>query len=155
MKYHRLTDSQFNEMYHEFALYLASNSIDKRKWDKIKKSKKHTVDFFLDNFSDLVWEKILTQCSYMEFVTNHQLFLFNTRLDEVESLVVKVTGTVCDLSSIEGFKWMVNNMQTDAVTLFQATKSYVPTRNEFIYSYLRTGAVLSEGSHFKELKSYF
>ena len=155
MKYHRLTDSQFNEMYHEFALYLASNSIDKRKWDKIKKSEKHTVDFFLDNFSDLVWEKILTQCSYLEFVTNHQLFLFNTRLDEVESLVVKVTGTVCDLSSIEGFKWMINNMQTDAVTLLQATKSYVPTRNEFIYSYLSTGAVLSEGSHFKELKSYF
>ena len=37
MKYHRLTDSQFIEMHHEFAIFLASNSIDKTKWDcKIK-----------------------------------------------------------------------------------------------------------------------
>ena len=55
MKYHRLTDSQFIEMHHEFAIFLASNSIDKTKWDRIKETELHTVDLLLDGFSNLVW----------------------------------------------------------------------------------------------------
>ena len=155
MKYHRLTEPQFIEMHHEFILFLASNSIDKEKWDHIKETEPNTVNFLLDGFSDLVWEKILTQCSYVEFATKDQLFLFNTRLDQVEALVIKVIDANCDLRTTESFEWMLNNLHSKTVTLFEATKSYSPSRNEFIYSYLRKGAVLSEGNYFKELKSYF
>ena len=155
MKYHRLTEPQFIEMHHEFILFLASNSIDKEKWDQIKETEPDTVNFLLDGFSDLVWEKILTQCSYVEFATKDQLFLFNTRLDQVEALVIKVIDANCDLRTTESFEWMLNNLHSKTVTLFEATKSYIPSRNEFIYSYLRKGAVLSEGNYFKELKSYF
>ena len=155
MKYHRLTEPQFIEMHHEFILFLASNSIDKENWDQIKETEPDTVNFLLDGFSDLVWEKILTQCSYVEFATKDQLFLFNTRLDQVEALVIKVIDANCDLRTTESFEWMLNNLHSKTVTLFEATKSYSPSRNEFIYSYLRKGAVLSEGNYFKELKSYF
>ena len=155
MKYHRLTESQFIEMHHEFTLFLASNSIDKEKWDQVKETESETVDLLLDGFSDLVWEKILTQCSFIEFVTKDQLFLFFTDLQVVEALVVKITDSVCDLTTTEGFDWMLNNLQSEAVSLFKATKTYTPSRNEFIYSYLKKGAVLSDGTYFKELKSYF
>jgi hypothetical protein len=106
MKYHRLTESQFIEMHQEFILFLASNSIDKKKWDEVKETEPHTVDLLLDGFSDLVWEKILTQCSYVEFPTKDQLFLFHTRIEEVEALVVKVTDMDCDLTTPEGFQWI-------------------------------------------------
>ncbi|MDB4268994.1 DUF6495 family protein [Flavobacteriaceae bacterium] len=155
MKYHRLTDSQFIEMHHEFAIFLASNSIDKTKWDRIKETELHTVDLLLDGFSDLVWEKILTQCSNFEFATKDQLFLFNTRLDEVETLIVKVVNVDYDLTTSKGFEWVLKNIHSQTVSLFHATRAYSPSRNEFIYSYLRKGAVLSEGIYFKELKSYF
>ena len=155
MKYHRLTESQFIEMHQEFILFLASNSIDKKKWDEVKETEPHTVDLLLDGFSDLVWEKILTQCSYVEFPTKDQLFLFHTRIEEVEALVVKVTDMDFDLTTPEGFQWILKNVHSDAVKLFEATKEYSPSRNEFIYSYLKKGAVFSKGIYFKELKSYF
>mgnify|MGYP000862925396 CR=1 FL=1 len=120
MKYHRLTDSQFIEMHHEFAIFLASNSIDKTKWDRIKETELHTVDLLLDGFSDLVWEKILTQCSNFEFATKDQLFLrmkdedwddvINTNLSSVfnitkafiKSMVKQREGRVINISSVAG-----------------------------------------------------
>ena len=43
MKYHRLTESQFIEMHQEFILFLASNSIDKKKWDEVKETENHIL----------------------------------------------------------------------------------------------------------------
>ena len=90
-----------------------------------------------------------------EFATKDQLFLFNTRLDEVETLIVKVVNVDYDLTTSKGFEWVLKNIHSETVSLFHATRAYSPSRNEFIYSYLRKGAVLSEGIYFKELKSYF
>ena len=69
MKFHRLSEAQFHEMHEEFSVFLASNSIDKKKWERIKSEVPEKVTFLLDKFSDLVWEKILNQCNYLEFST--------------------------------------------------------------------------------------
>jgi len=155
MKFHRLSEAQFNEMHEEFSVFLASNSIDKKKWERIKSELPEKVTFLLDKFSDLVWEKILNQCNYLEFSTPSQLFLFHTKKNSVDALVVKSVDIVQDLSTPIGFQWMLKNISSDYISLFNASKIYTPNRTEFIYSYLKKGAVLSDGQYFKHLKSYF
>jgi hypothetical protein len=117
--------------------------------------KHEKVTFLLDKFSDLVWEKILNQCNYLEFSTPSQLFLFHTKKNSVDALVVKSVDIVQDLSTPIGFQWMLKNISSDYISLFNASKIYTPNRTEFIYSYLKKGAVLSDGQYFKHLKSYF
>ena len=39
MKYHKLSETQFYEMYEEFAVFLASQGINKEEWEQIKKTK--------------------------------------------------------------------------------------------------------------------
>ena len=155
MKFHRLSEAQFHEMHEEFSVFLASNSIDKKKWELIKDEFPQKVAFLLDKFSDLVWEKILNQCNYLEFSTPSQLFLFHTKKNSVDALVVKSVDIVQDLSTPIGFQWMLKNISSDYISLFNASKIYTPNRTEFIYSYLKKGAVLSDGQYFKHLKSYF
>ena len=155
MKFHRLSEAQFHEMHEEFSVFLASNSIDKKKWELIKDEFPQKVTFLLDKFSDLVWEKILNQCNYLEFSTPSQLFLFHTKKNSVDALVVKSVDIVQDLSTPIGFQWMLKNISSDYISLFNASKIYTPNRTEFIYSYLKKGAVLSDGQYFKHLKSYF
>ena len=155
MKFHRLSEAQFHEMHEEFSVFLASNSIDKKKWERIKDEFPQKVTFLLDKFSDLVWEKILNQCNYLEFSTPSQLFLFHTKKNSVDALVVKSVDIVQDLSTPIGFQWMLKNISSDYISLFNASKIYTPNRTEFIYSYLKKGAVLSDGQYFKHLKSYF
>ena len=155
MKFHRLSEAQFHEMHEEFSVFLASNSIDKKKWERIKSEVPDEVTFLLDKFSDLVWEKILNQCNYLEFSTPSQLFLFYTKKNIVDVLVVKSADRFQDLSTPKGFQWMLKNISSDSISLFNASKIYKPKRNEFIYSYLKKGAVLSDGQYFNHLKSYF
>ena len=155
MKFHRLSEAQFHEMHEEFSVFLASNSIDKKKWERIKDEFPQKVTFLLDKFSDLVWDKILNQCNYLEFSTPSQLFLFHTKKNSVDALVVKSVDIVQDLSTPIGFQWMLKNISSDYISLFNASKIYTPNRTEFIYSYLKKGAVLSDGQYFKHLKSYF
>ena len=155
MKFHRLSEAQFHEMHEEFSVFLASNSIDKKKWERIKDEFPQKVTFLLDKFSDLVWDKILNQCNYLEFSTPSQLFLFHTKKNSVDALVVKSVDIVQDLSTPIGFQWMLKNISSDYISLFNASKIYTPNRTDFIYSYLKKGAVLSDGQYFKHLKSYF
>ena len=79
LKYHKLSEAQFNEMHREFTLFLASQNIDKRDWLIIKSKKPELVDKYLNSFSDLVWEKILSNCQYLEFSAVSQIFLFHTK----------------------------------------------------------------------------
>ena len=155
MKFHRLSEAQFHEMHEEFSVFLASNSIDKKKWERIKDEFPQKVTFLLDKFSDLVWDKILNQCNYLEFSTPSQLFLFHTKKNSVDALVVKSVDIVQDLSTPIGFQWMLKNISSDSISFFNASKIYTPNRTDFIYSYLKKGAVLSDGQYFKHLKSYF
>ena len=155
MKFHRLSEAQFHEMHEEFSVFLVSNGIDKKKWERIKDEFPQKVTFLLDKFSDLVWKKILNQCNYLEFSTPSQLFLFHTKKNSVDALVVKSEDRVQDLSTSKGFQWMLKNISSDSISLFNASKIYTPNRTEFIYSYLKKGAVLSDGQYFNHLKSYF
>ncbi|MBC7440105.1 MAG: hypothetical protein H7250_09000, partial [Flavobacterium sp.] len=54
MKYTRLTKEQFEELHVEFINFLATQSIDKTEWDKIKTEKPEVAEQELDVFSDLI-----------------------------------------------------------------------------------------------------
>ena len=97
----------------------------------------------------------MIQCNYLEFSTPSQLFLFYTKKNIVDVLVVKSADRFQDLSTPKGFQWMLKNISSDSISLFNASKIYKPNRTEFIYSYLKKGAVLSDGQYFNHLKSYF
>ena len=65
MKYSRLTKEQFEALGEEFALFLSSNSIDIKQWDKIKTNSAESVEHILDMFSDLVWDDILDKVKFI------------------------------------------------------------------------------------------
>ena len=78
MRYHKLTEKQLHEMHREFSVFLSSQGIDKNEWDNIKKNKPRDISNYINLFSDIVWEKILTDCEFMDFLTPDQIFLFET-----------------------------------------------------------------------------
>ena len=84
MKYSRLSKEQFESLHEEFALFLASQSINKQEWDIIKAEHSVFTEELLDLFSDWVWEQSLDKIVYLENRSDHHLFLFKcvaTRMD--------------------------------------------------------------------------
>ena len=79
MKYHRLSQDQLNSVYNQFIFYLSSQGIDKKLWGIIKKEESRKMDLLLDEFSEMVWDKIMNECSFFNYNSKDQLFLFNSK----------------------------------------------------------------------------
>ena len=155
MKYHKLSKFQFHEMHQEFSVFLAAQGITKQDWDYIKLEKPEAIDHYLNNFSDMIWEKILSNCRYLDFITSDQVYLFETKENLAKVIVLKIDYNFADLTSKIGFKKVLKFLHSDQVNLFTSSKSYFPSRNKFIYNYLKKGATISKGERYRLLDSNF
>ena len=75
--------------------------------------------------------------------------------ESVNTLEEKLKSKTLDITTSKGFEIMLKKIHDDSVELFQASKSYSPTRNLFIYNQLKKGAIITKGERYKRLKSYF
>ena len=146
---------EINSMHEEFAVFLASQGINKEEWEQIKNTNILRVDELFETFSDLVWEKILINCKFLEYTSPDQIFLFETLNEVVNVYVIKVPKGFIDLTTDEGFTKVLNQLQQKEVNILQASRAYEPSRSEFIYNYLRKGATQSQGERFRRLQTYF
>ena len=139
MRYTRLSKEQFDSLSNEFSIFLASNSIDKEKWDKIKSNSSDKVNLILDLFSDLVWNDILNKVRFVENISSTHLFLFKCNKNSINSIIVKSKNQSIDLNSFKGQSRILNNIRSDQVELLRSTKRYKTNRNDEIFSLISEG----------------
>ena len=153
MKYTRLTKEQFNELHPEFINFLASQSIDKSEWDKIKTEKPDVAEQELDIFSDLIWEGVLTRCEFLEHFSKTHIFLFHCHDAFVKSIVLKSMLSETDFLTKDGLQWLSDNMFTDNIEMKIGKKEFAEERNVSIFSLIQQGAFLSDGQFYKQIQS--
>jgi len=151
MKYTRLTKEQFEDLHEEFAKFLATQGVDRPKWDAIKSQQPEVAEQVLDVFSDIIWEGVLSKIEYLENNSPKQLFLFHLRESEMKAMVIKTEEAV-DLTTLEGLQWLEKMFHSETVELLVANKAYVNDRNSDIFALIRQGAVISEGHLFKAIE---
>jgi len=156
MKYTRLTKEQLEELHPEFINFLATQSITGEEWKRIKEEQPEVAEQELDVFSDLIWEGVLSKANYLQNCSSHQLFLFKLAKNEMQLIVVKITDASIDLTTTHGFEWLQNNISSNSVELFTASKTYsvhVPPetsaeaqdRNKDVFELIRQGAEIVSG----------
>ena len=145
MKYKRLTKEQFESLHHEFANFLATQSIDKKEWDAIKSNTPEIAEQELDVFSDLIWESVLTNAQFLEHFSKNHIFLFHCQEKFIQSIVIKSLVAEVDFMNKEGLQWLSDNLFTETVELHIGKKEYDGNRNEAIFNLITEGAILSDG----------
>jgi len=153
MKYTRLTKEQFEELHPEFVNFLATQSIDKGEWDKIKAEKPEVAEQELDVFSDLIWEGVLSRAEYLEHFSKNHIFLFHCFDTHVESIVLKALDTTVDFLTKEGLQWLSDNMFTDVIEMKTGKKVFTEERNSSIFQLIQQGSFLSDGQLYKQINS--
>lgn len=151
MKYKRLTKEQFEALHQEFINFLASQSIDKAEWDKIKTDKPEVAEQELDVFSDLIWEGVLTNAHYLEHFSKNHIFLFHCQEKFIQSIVLKALEPQVDFMQKEGLQWLSDNMFTDTVEIHIGKKEYQGDRNKAIFDLITEGAILSDGQLYLQI----
>lgn len=152
MKYARLTKEQFEELHPEFVNFLATQSIDKSEWDKIKQEQPHVAEQELDVFSDLIWEGVLSRAEYLEHFSKNHVFLFQCSDAFVHSIVLKSLDAQIDFMTREGLQWLSDNMFTDNIEMKIGKKDFTEERNLSIFGLIQQGAFLSDGQLYSQIQ---
>lgn len=153
MKYKRLTKEQLEELHQEFATFLATQSIDKNEWDKIKVKTPEVAEQELDVFSDLIWENVLTNAHYLEHFSKNHIFLFHCQENHIDSMVIKSLVSDVDFLQKSGMEWLSDNLFTDTVEMLTGKKGYDGDRNTSIFNLIKEGAILSDGQLYLQINS--
>ncbi len=151
MKYKRLTKEQFEALHQEFSNFLATQSIDKAEWDKIKSDKPEVAEQELDVFSDLIWEGVLSTANYLEHFSKNHIFLFHCQEKLIQSIVLKALEPEVDFMQNEGLQWLSDHLFTDTVEIHLGKKEYQEERNKHIFDLITEGAILSDGQLYLQI----
>ncbi|RLJ99504.1 DUF6495 family protein [Tenacibaculum discolor] len=150
MKYRQLTKEQFEGLHEEFARFLASQNIDKKEWDELKKEKPHVAKDEMNVFSDVVWDDVLTKTTYLEHFSPNLVNLFKCEEKEIHRIVIKIEKDI-NVIEQEGFEWLLKNPNDEAIEFLRGSKAYQEERNVELFDLIEKGSTISKG----ELYEYF
>ncbi|MBL4605532.1 MAG: hypothetical protein JKY02_07710 [Flavobacteriaceae bacterium] len=148
MKYRQLTKEQFESLHEDFAKFLATQKIDEKEWKKLKSKNGALVEEELNLFSDLVWEDVLSKVGYIEHFSTTSVNLFKCDEEEILRIVVKVDKEI-DLFSEEGYTWLLQNPNDDAIDYLTGNKPYGADRNLELFGLIEKGGNISNGELFE------
>lgn len=151
MKYTRLSKEQLEELHTEFINFLATQSIDAKEWDTLKKEKPEVAEAEIDVFSDMIWEGVLNNVEFLEHFSKDQIHLFYLTAEKMHLIAIKVKNPEIDLLTKEGYTWLQKNLMDDAVSFFNAKKEYNEDKNLDKFKLIKEGAQITKG----ELYLYF
>lgn len=148
MKYRQLTKEQFESLHEEFAQFLATQSIDVKEWNQIKKSKPQVAEDEMNIFSDVVWDDVLTKTAYIEHFSKTSVNLFKCDANEIHRIAIKITWDI-NLFEQQGFEWLMKNPMDNSVEIFKGSKPYKEERNIEIFDLIEKGSSISKGEIFE------
>ena len=145
MKYKQLAKEQFEALHEEFSKFLATQQIDVKEWDLIKKEKPNVAEEELNLFSDLVWETVLNKINYLEHFSKQNINLFKCEDKEILRVVVQVQKPEFDFFNEKDYKWFIDNTNDDSIQFFKGSKAYSNERNLELFDLIQKGSVISDG----------
>ena len=151
MKYSRLTKEQFEELQQEFINFLATQTIAVDEWTDIKANKPEVAEQELDVFSDLIWQGVLSKVNYLEHISPQQMHLFHCANKHMRLIALKIKNSEIDITTTAGYAWFKDNLLSDDVELFTATKDYSDDRGQDKFKLIQEGAIITKG----DLYNYF
>ena len=152
MKYARLTKEQLEELHPEFITFLATQSIDKQEWDELKENKPQVALQEIDVFSDMIWERALTNVRFIDHFSNDYIFLFKCFDDVVLSYVINSVNSKVDFLTKEGINWLSENINSDDVVIQKGRKDISSNRNESLFEIIKQGGLISKGELYTKLE---
>tara|TARA_B100001027_G_C16029403_1_gene224804 strand:- start:25 stop:495 length:471 start_codon:yes stop_codon:yes gene_type:complete len=149
MKYRRLSKEQFEELHKEFINFLATQSITVSEWKLLKEKKPEVAEAELDVFSDLVWEGVLENVTFLENINPKHMYLFCVKEKSIALIGLKVSKETVDLTTEGGFSWLRDNLMSSEVEIFDAEKQLNGDKKLQIFELIEKGAHITKGELFK------
>ena len=156
MKYRRLRQDELESLEKEFVRFLAANQVTADDWKKLKAKELEKAEKLIEIFSDIVFEKVLSDVEYMEYQTPKDIKTFHFEEDRILLNGLLIEGnTSFDFTQGQSPQQMLQQIQLSGaqLKLYTAEKPYSRGRDMEIFEMMENGALISkDGSLFKTLE---
>lgn len=157
MKYRKLTQAELQELEKEFIQFLATNQITAQDWGKLKVTSPDKVNGLIEVFSDIVFDKILSQVEYLEWKRKSDIRTFKLEAEKIEMLGVRIVGpSTLDFRGDDTPEQMMAKMNSANANLqlFAGEKAYNKSKQMEAFQLMEQGALISkDGAMFKALRT--
>jgi len=152
MQYRRLTKEEFDSMVKEFTIFLASQKIDKEEWDKLKSEDVDRAEKLLDIFSDMIFEKVLSDAQYLERITKTEMHLYFFQEKAAQLIGVKINGE-SEHNFLEGnlSEVFMSLLKAKKLEFWKGSKPYQKLKEQEMFDIMQKGAALSKGDLYKSM----
>lgn len=156
MKYRRLNKEELEELEPEFVRFLATNGIPASDWVKMKDDTPSRVNALIEQFSDIVFERILSNVTHLEHRSPRDLRLFRCDKDKIYLIGLKLDGaTTIDFTENIAAETMLKQFKNApfgaSLKMYRAEKSYKKTRELELFDMMENGALISKGKLYQLL----
>ncbi|CAN5500552.1 DUF6495 family protein [soil metagenome] len=151
MKYKRLSIEELKELEKEFVSFLATAQITGGDWEKMKKEEAEKAEELIDVFSDLVYDKVMSKISYLEYRDQKSLNIFHFTENKIVLVGFRVKeSSPLNLTADNVFtQWNESNMQS--VNAIQTERSYAKDRGEEVFELIQNGCFITDDVLFKTI----
>jgi len=144
VKFRSLTHKELESMEKEFVDFLVLNGITGEDWDKLKKDNPDDAEGICDSFSDVVFTKILKQCSYIE---NHSPYILVTVFCDAKEMYLQgievPTESSIDMTNPDDFEKLKTD-PPEGIKRIKTQKKYSKERELEIWEMLNNGFFISD-----------
>ncbi len=152
MQFRRLVKEELEPLAEDFAIFLASNSIDKKEWDSIKEKDAEKADHLLDIFSDMVFEKALTSAKYLERISETEIHCYSFFAKTAHLISLRyVAKEPFSFFNAEAFNQAPTLLKSGKMELIQGTRTFEKPREAEMFAIMQTGATISKGELYRAL----
>lgn len=156
MRYHRLSNEDLEIFRSEFVTFLSSLGIDAPAWEKLKKAEPSKADELVDQFSDMVIHRSLTNISSVRLVSEKEIYVFRFGKENAEVIRVRIEEAApydfTDKVTIEGLASGEIEFKSLNPDVEKGSKPVSGNREAEIYSLLSQGAQPCELAFFESFK---
>ena len=152
MKYKRLTGEELRALEQEFINFLAAAQVTAEDWEKMKKEEQEKAHELVDTFSDMVYEKVLTNIRFLEYRDAKTLNIFKFEEDHISLVGLRVKeNSSIDLTDPAVFK--LTNETVGGLSVIKSEKKYTTGKQMEVFDLIQTGCLVTDEKLFDLIKS--
>jgi hypothetical protein len=157
-KYRRLQQDELDELQTEFVRFLASYKITAQDWEQLKQDDLERVDELILQFSDLIFERVLSKVEYLILKKRRELRTFKLLDNKVKLLGLINNGddngnVTLDFRKNDRAEEMMRQMQIsgDEIRLYAAERKYKKGKKYEAFILMEEGALIAKDSTLYDL----
>lgn len=148
-KYRNLTPEELEPLEAEFIEFLVINGIIAEDWLKIKELEPEKAEGIIASFSDVVFEKILRGCRFIERASKNEYAVICCLTSHFHMVALKADDSR-DFTDTEELIACIENIPED-VQIFTSNKVYLETRENEIWKMLNEGFTITDNKIYLNL----